>query len=72
MPMVFFLVLLATWVAPTINRLSALVDPSHVSYPLLLAVGAMGSLREFWNGVVFITLGMKGWKREMQLKLIEA
>ncbi|KAH1487765.1 hypothetical protein LV164_002200 [Aspergillus fumigatus] len=72
MPMVFFLVLLATWVAPTINRLSALVDPSHVSYPLLLAVGAMGSLRGFWNGVVFITLGMKGWKREMQLKLIEA
>ncbi|GIK05462.1 hypothetical protein Aspvir_009573 [Aspergillus viridinutans] len=68
MPMVFFLVLLATWVAPTINRLSALVNPNHVSYPLLLAVGAMGSLRGFWNGVVFITLGMKGWKREMKLR----
>ncbi|PKX89245.1 putative cAMP receptor (Car4) [Aspergillus novofumigatus IBT 16806] len=71
MPMVFFLVLLATWVAPTINRLSALVNPNHVSYPLLLAVGAMGSLRGFWNGVVFITLGMKGWKREMKLRLVE-
>ncbi|GFF83551.1 cyclic AMP receptor-like protein A [Aspergillus udagawae] len=72
MPMVFFLVLLATWVAPTINRLSALVNPNHVSYPLLLAVGAMGSLRGFWNGVVFITLGMKGWKRELKLRLVEA
>ncbi|KAF7114195.1 hypothetical protein CNMCM5793_007773 [Aspergillus hiratsukae] len=39
MPMVFFLVLLATWVAPTINRISALVNPIHVSCPLLLAVG---------------------------------
>ncbi|RHZ66755.1 putative cAMP receptor (Car4) [Aspergillus thermomutatus] len=72
MPMVFFLVLLVTWVAPTINRISALVNPSHASYPLLLAVGAMGSLRGFWNGVVFITLGMKGWKREMKLRFIEA
>lgn len=68
MPMVFFLVLLATWVAPTINRISALVNPNHSSYPLMVAVAAMGSLRGFWNGVVFISIGMKGWRRESKLK----
>jgi hypothetical protein len=68
MPMVFFLVLLATWVAPTINRISALVNPNHSSYSLMVAVGAMGSLRGFWNGVVFISIGMKGWRRESKLQ----
>lgn len=68
MPMVFFLVLLATWVAPTINRISALVNPNHASYSLMVAVGAMGSLRGFWNGVVFISIGMKSWRRESKLQ----
>lgn len=68
MPMVFFLVLLATWVAPTINRISALVNPNHSSYSLMVAVGAMGSLRGFWNGVVFISIGMKSWRRESKLQ----
>lgn len=68
MPMVFFLVLLATWVAPTINRISALVNPDHSSYSLMVAVSAMGSLRGFWNGVVFISIGMKSWRRESKLQ----
>lgn len=68
MPMIFFLVLLATWVAPTINRISALVNPNHSSYSLMVAVGAMGSLRGFWNGVVFISIGMKSWRRESKLQ----
>lgn len=68
MPMVFFLVLMATWVAPTINRISALVNPNHSSYSLMVAVGAMGSLRGFWNGVVFISIGMKSWRRESRLQ----
>ncbi|KAL3709034.1 hypothetical protein TMatcc_002823 [Talaromyces marneffei ATCC 18224] len=68
MPMVFFLVLLATWVAPTINRISALVNPNHSSYSLMVAVGAMGSLRGFWNGVVFISIGMKSWRRESRFQ----
>lgn len=68
MPMVFFLVLLATWVAPTINRISALVNPNHSSYSLMVAVAAMGSLRGFWNGVVFISIGMKSWRRESKLQ----
>lgn len=63
MPSLFFLALLTTWVAPTINRVSLFIQPSHHSYPLFLAVSALGSLRGFWNGIIFITMGMKGWKR---------
>jgi hypothetical protein len=63
MPLLFFIALLITWVTPTINRISAFRNPGYESYPLLLSVSAMGSLRGFWNGVIFITIGMKGWKR---------
>jgi len=68
MPLMFFLVLLAIWVAPTINRVSAFINPSYSSYPLLLAVGCTDSLRGFWNGVIFITLGMKERKRQKALQ----
>lgn len=64
MPSLFFLAMLATWVTPTINRVSALIRPNYESYSLLLAVSALGSLRGFWNGIIFITMGMKGWKRQ--------
>lgn len=63
MPSLFFLALLTTWVTPTINRVAAFAHPGYESYPLLLAVSALGSLRGFWNGVIFVTIGMKGWKR---------
>ncbi|CAI7662464.1 unnamed protein product [Penicillium pancosmium] len=63
MPSLFFLALLTTWVTPTINRVSAFIHPGSESYSLLLAVSALGSLRGFWNGVIFITMGMKGWKQ---------
>lgn len=63
MPSLFFLALLTTWLAPTINRVSLFIHPEHHSYPLYLAVSALGSLRGFWNGIIFITMGMKGWKR---------
>lgn len=68
MPLIFFIVLLATWVPLTINRVYAFIDPGHVSYPLLLSVGTMGSLRGFWNGILFTTIGMKGRKRERRLE----
>jgi hypothetical protein len=63
MPSLFFLALLATWVAPTINRVSTFIHPDYQSYSLLLAVSALGSLRGFWNGIIFITVGVKGWRR---------
>ncbi|KAJ5109429.1 hypothetical protein N7456_006104 [Penicillium angulare] len=63
MPSLFFLALLATWVTPTINRVATFIHPDVESYPLLLAVSTLGSLRGFWNGVIFVTMGMKGWKR---------
>jgi hypothetical protein len=68
MPLMFFVVLLAVWVAPTTNRVSAFIHPDHASYPLLLAVGSMGSLRGFWNGVVFITIGMRARMRQKKLR----
>ncbi|KAJ5778684.1 hypothetical protein N7520_001930 [Penicillium odoratum] len=37
MPSLFFLALLATWVAPTINRVSTFIHPQFVSFPLLIA-----------------------------------
>ncbi|OQE20324.1 hypothetical protein PENSTE_c013G08597 [Penicillium steckii] len=37
MPSLFFLALLTTWVAPTINRVSAFIHPGYESFPLLLA-----------------------------------
>lgn len=63
MPSLFFLALLATWVTPTINRVTAFIHPGHESYALLLAVSTLGSLRGFWNGIIFVTIGMKGWRR---------
>lgn len=63
MPSLFFLALLATWVTPTINRISSFIRPNYEPYPLLLAVSALGSLRGFWNGVIFITMSMNWWKR---------
>lgn len=63
MPLIFFIVLLATWVPLTINRVYAFIDPGFESYTLLLFVGALGSLRGFWNGILFIAIGIKGWKR---------
>lgn len=64
MPSLFFLALLATWVTPTINRVSSFIRPNYESYSLLLAVSVLGSLRGFWNGVIFITMGMNGWRRQ--------
>jgi hypothetical protein len=68
MPLMFFFLLLAIWVAPTVNRIASLVNPNFVSYPLYLAVGSMGSLRGFWNGIVFIVIGMKERKRQKQTR----
>ncbi|KAJ5935780.1 hypothetical protein N7466_005327 [Penicillium verhagenii] len=70
MPSLFFLALLATWVAPTINRVSTFIHPDRESFPLLVAVSAFGSLRGFWNGVIFTTMGMKGWKRRARERMI--
>lgn len=63
MPSLFFLALLTTWLTPTINRVSLFIHPDHHSYSLYLAVSALGSLRGLWNGIIFLTMGMKGWKR---------
>ena len=71
MPSLFFLALLTTWVAPTINRVSAFIHPGYESFPLLLAVSALGSLRGFWNGVIFVTMGMKGWRRRAKERRIK-
>jgi hypothetical protein len=68
MPLMFFVVLLAIWVAPTVNRIHAFINPNFVSFHLYLAVGSMGSLRGFWNGVVFVILGWKERKRQKKLK----
>lgn len=68
MPLFFFLALLSVWVAPSTNRVASFVNPHFSSYPLMLCVGITGSLRGFWNGIVFITLGMKTWKRQKNLE----
>lgn len=68
MPLFFFLAMLSVWVAPTTNRVASFVNPQFSSFPLLLAVGTTGSLRGFWNGLVFITIGMKSWKRRKDLE----
>jgi hypothetical protein len=69
MPLMFFFLLLAIWVAPTVNRVASFINPNFVSYPLYLAVGSMGSLRGFWNGVVFIVIGMKERKRRKKARV---
>ena len=68
MPLIFFIILLVTWVPLTINRVYAFIHPDKEPYPLLVAVGAMGSLRGFWNGILFVTMGMKGWRRQRRLE----
>jgi hypothetical protein len=69
MPLTFFVVLLLVWVALTVNRVLSFINPHFVSYPLLLCVGATGCLRGFWNGIVFVVIGVKARKR--QKKLVE-
>ncbi|KAK4155871.1 hypothetical protein C8A00DRAFT_41600 [Chaetomidium leptoderma] len=67
MPLFFFLALLLVWVAPSTNRVASFIDPSFTSYPLMLVVGITGSLRGFWNGIVFVAVGMRSWKRRKEL-----
>ena len=69
MPLMFFFLLLAIWVAPTVNRVASFINPNFQSFPLYLAVGSMGSLRGFWNGVVFMIIGMKERKRKKSRRL---
>jgi hypothetical protein len=71
MPLLFFIILLAVWVAPTINRVSALTNPKFSSYPLLLTVGATGSLRGFWNGIVFVCLGGQERRRRRRIERVK-
>jgi hypothetical protein len=66
MPLFFFLALLLVWVAPSTNRVASFINPSFSSYPLLLMVGITGSLRGFWNGIVFVAVGMRSWKRRKE------
>ena len=66
MPLFFFLALLLAWVAPSTNRVAAFADPTFSSYPLMLMVGITGSLRGFWNGIVFVVVGMRSWKRRKE------
>lgn len=66
MPLFFFFALLLVWVAPSTNRVASFIDPSFASYPLLLIVGITGSLRGFWNGIVFVVVGMRSWKRRKE------
>ncbi|KAL2815271.1 hypothetical protein BDW59DRAFT_177703 [Aspergillus cavernicola] len=60
MPILFFLALLTTWVAPTINRIYAFKHPGEEPYPLMVSVAALGSLRGFWNGIIFVSMRSKG------------
>lgn len=66
MPLFFFLALLLVWVAPSTNRVASFINPSFNSYPLMLMVGITGSLRGFWNGIVFVVVGMRSWKRRKE------
>ncbi|OJJ07334.1 hypothetical protein ASPVEDRAFT_364757 [Aspergillus versicolor CBS 583.65] len=60
MPFLFFLALLTTWVAATINRIYAFRYPGQEPYALMVSVAALNSLRGFWNGIIFVTLRSKG------------
>ncbi|KAK0738761.1 hypothetical protein B0T18DRAFT_252211 [Schizothecium vesticola] len=66
MPLFFFLALLTVWVAPSTNRVANFIDPTFGSFPLLVTVGTTGSLRGFWNALVFVAVGMKSWKRKKE------
>ncbi len=66
MPLFFFLAMLLVWVAPSTNRVATFINPSFFSYPLNLVVGVTGSLRGFWNGIVFVVVGMRSWKRRKE------
>ncbi|KAL2807935.1 hypothetical protein BJX63DRAFT_439794 [Aspergillus granulosus] len=62
MPFLFFLALLTTWVTPTINRIYAFRHPGQEPYPLMVAVAVLGSLRGFWNGIIFVSMRSKARK----------
>jgi hypothetical protein len=68
LPFFFWVILMAIWIAPTTNRIAVYIRPGFESFPLMIAVGATGSLRGWWNGVVFITLGVKGRNRRKALE----
>ncbi|KAL1842332.1 hypothetical protein VTJ49DRAFT_5500 [Mycothermus thermophilus] len=66
MPLFFFLALLLVWVCPSTNRVAVFANPRFFSYELHLMVGITGSLRGFWNGIVFVVVGMRSWKRRKE------
>lgn len=62
-PLLFFVALLSTWIAPTIYRAHLFHHPMYSSYLLLLTISILFPLRGFWNSVIFVTIGMREWRR---------
>jgi hypothetical protein len=63
----FFVVIVITWVPSSLNRLYALIHPDWPpSYALNLAASIVLPLQGFWNAVIFTALSWRGWKRDRQ------
>ncbi|KAL2267366.1 hypothetical protein VTJ83DRAFT_4643 [Remersonia thermophila] len=72
MPLFFFIALLLVWMCPSTNRVAVFANPDFFSYELHLMVGITGSLRGFWNGIVFIVVGMRSWRRRKEGLTLES
>jgi hypothetical protein len=61
--LLFFVILLVTWVPSSLNRLYSLICTGGApSYTLSLLSSIVLPLQGFWNAVVFTVIGVRGWK----------
>jgi hypothetical protein len=61
--LLFFVVLIITWVPSSLNRVYSLVYPDRPpNYPLSLLSSIVLPLQGFWNAVVFTVMGIRGWE----------
>jgi len=70
MPLLFAITLFSVWVPSTVNRIISSIDHSYSSFPLLVVVCITCSLRGFWNGIVFVTVGRGSRKRGRDEEMI--
>jgi len=66
--LLFFVALLITWVPSSVNRVYGLAHPTlPPNYALNLIACTVLPLQGFWNAVVFILMGVRGWRRDKSL-----
>jgi hypothetical protein len=64
--LLFFVAMIVTWVPSTLNRLVALVHPTHSIFGLTYASSLVLPLQGFWNAIIYIFTSVPACKALMR------